>query len=305
VVQEWYAGDDSDATKSLLFGLIGGIKHPVSVGVADHLKAQATTPAAVSDVKSLTGTGVQGIAKESGLALQVGNSRWLNLASDPAVQTGLSSGYTVLCFTIDGNLAAVFSLEDSVRPDAAATVKDLIDRGMEVHVISGDDDGAVRTIANQLSIPASNVRSRCTPGDKQAYIQALLKPATAPNTKKPKDPVVIFCGDGTNDAVALAQATVGIHMSDGGTDVASAAADVVLVRPSLAGVLTVVSVSRASMRRVAFNFGWSFLYNLLAVLLAAGAFVRARIPPEFAGLGEIVSVLPVIAAAVLMRWSKI
>lgn len=60
-----------------------------------------------------------------------------------------------------------------------------------------------------------------------------------------------------------------------------------------------------SVRRIKFNFGWSFIYNTFAVLLAAGAFVKARIPPEFAGLGELVSVLPVIIAAVLLRWTKI
>jgi Cu2+-exporting ATPase len=90
-----------------------------------------------------------------------------------------------------------------------------------------------------------------------------------------------------------------------GTDVAQSAADVVLMRPSLAGILTMMNASRKSVNRIKFNFGWSFVYNTFAVLLAAGAFVNARIPPEFAGLGELVSVLPVIAAAVLLRWSKI
>ncbi|KAJ9161158.1 hypothetical protein NKR19_g2550 [Coniochaeta hoffmannii] len=94
-------------------------------------------------------------------------------------------------------------------------------------------------------------------------------------------------------------------MNDGGTDIAQSAADVVLMRPNLAGVLTAMDVSRKFIHRIAFNFGWGFVYNLFAVLLAAGAFANARIPPEFAGLGELVSVLPVIAVAMLLRWSKI
>jgi Cu2+-exporting ATPase len=114
----------------------------------------------------------------------------------------------------------------------------------------------------------------------------------------------MFVGDGTNDAVALAQATIGVHVSSG-TDIAQSAADIVLVRPSLSGVLTIINVSRKAIHRVAFNFGWSFVYNTFAILLGAGAFVRARIPPEFAGLGELVSVLPVVLAAVLLKWSKI
>jgi Cu2+-exporting ATPase len=114
----------------------------------------------------------------------------------------------------------------------------------------------------------------------------------------------MFCGDGTNDAIALAQATIGVHMNEG-TDVAKSAADVVLMRPSLSGILIAITVSRKSIHRIAFNFGWSFVYNVFAILLAAGAFVHARIPPEFAGLGELVSVLPVVAAGILLRWAKI
>ena len=70
-------------------------------------------------------------------------------------------------------------------------------------------------------------------------------------------------------------------------------------------ILTTIAVSEKSVNRIKFNFGWSFVYNLVAILLGAGAFVNVRIPPEFAGLGKLVRVLPVIAAAVLLRWSKI
>jgi Cu2+-exporting ATPase len=210
----------------------------------------------------------------------------------------LVNGRTVLCFTIDGELKVVFGLEDELRSDAAETVRTLQDRGVSVHVVSGDDDGAVRTLASKLGIPDDNVRSRSSPADKKNYIQTLLGKAS-----ERKKPVVVFCGDGTNDAVALAQATIGVHMNEG-TDVAQSAADVVLMRPLLAGILTMMNASRKSVNRIKFNFAWSFVYNTLAVLLAAGAFVNARIPPEFAGLGELVSVLPVIAAAVLLRWSK-
>ncbi|KAL8911107.1 MAG: hypothetical protein Q9172_007729, partial [Xanthocarpia lactea] len=117
-------------------------------------------------------------------------------------------------------------------------------------------------------------------------------------------PVVMFCGDRTNDAIDLAQATIGVHINEG-TDVAQSAADVVLLRPRLSGILTAINISRKSIHRIVFNFGWSFVYNVFAILLAAGAFVRARIPPEYAGLGELVSVLPVIAAGVLLWWAKI
>ncbi|KAL3480480.1 E1-E2 ATPase-domain-containing protein [Aspergillus californicus] len=281
---------------SLLLGLIGSNKHPISAAVAAHLKAKGISASAVSDAKVLTGKGVESVMPA--LVLRAGNSRWLNLSSHPQVHTTLEHGYTAFCFTVNGSLVAVFGLEDSLRPDALETVTKLQERGISVHILSGDDDGAVQSIASQLQIADTNVRSRCTPTDKQAYIQTL---STATNK-----PVIVFIGDGTNDAIALATSTIGMHMNqESGTEIAKSAASVVLMRPSLSGILTMINVSQKAVRRIKFNFGWSFVYNLFAVLLGAGAFVDARIPPEFAGLGELVSVLPVILAAVLLRWARI
>ncbi|KAK1725214.1 copper-translocating P-type ATPase [Colletotrichum acutatum] len=306
VAYEAYFTKDQETIRSLLLGLVGTIKHPVSVAIVTHLKGHVGAPTAVTDLKALTGKGVE--AKLNGATLRAGNSRWLGLSNDHRVQSVLSESYTAFCFTVDNSLVAVFGLEDSIRPDTLETISNLQASGISVHILSGDDDGAVRTVASRLSIPDLNVRSRCTPGDKQEYIQNLLSQplsdARRVRAKNPKEPVVIFCGDGTNDAVALAQATIGVHMSEG-TDVAKSAADVVLMRPSLAGILAIIAISKKAIHRIAFNFGWSFVYNVFAILLGAGAFVNARIPPEFAGLGELVSVLPVIAAAVLLRWTAI
>lgn len=308
VAVEEYLGVNINLNKSRLLGLVGSIKHPVSAAVSAHLKAKGVSAVAVAEPKALAGKGVE--STSSGLVLRVGNSRWLNLSSDPRVQSILSRGYTVLCFTINDSLAAVFGLEDSLRPEALLTIQKLNKARVSTHIVSGDDDGAVRSVAAQLSIPDANIRSRSTPADKQAYVQNLLKTRDSNHTrifpwqKKSKQAVVMFCGDGTNDAIALAQATVGVHMNEG-TDVAQSAADVVLMRPNLSGILAIIAISKKSIHRIAFNFSWSFIYNLFAILLAAGAFVNARIPPEFAGLGELISVLPVIAAAILLRWSKL
>ena len=281
----------------LLLGLIESSRHPVSVSVAAHLKDAGVMASSVPEPRSLTGKGVE--TTLGGRRLRAGNSRWLNLSEHELVQPMLAQGYTVFCFTIDNTLQAIYGLEDELRPDAVGTIEALQKRGVSVHVVSGDDDGAVQTLASKLSIPGDNVRSRSSPADKKDYIQTLLDTGT-----DRKKPVVVFCGDGMNDAVALAQATISVHMNEG-TDVAQSAADVVLMRPSLAGIPTMMNASWKSVNRIRFNFAWSFVYNTFAVLLAAGAFVNARIPPEFAGLGELVSVLPVIFAAVLLRWSKI
>lgn len=294
--------DNPKDSMSLLIGLIGSNKHPISAAVTAHLKARGISASTVTDTKVLTGKGVEGSAP--GLILRAGNSRWLNFSSNPQVQFVLERGYAAFCFTINNALAAVFGLEDSLRPDALETVTKLQERGIFTHLLSGDDDGPVHSIARQLDIAAQNIRSRCTPADKQAYIQSLVaSPHQPPHMK---NPTTIFIGDGTNDAIALATSTIGVHMNqETGCDVAKFVADVVLMRPSLLSILTMINISEKAVRRIKFNFGWSFVYNLFAVLLGAGAFVDARIPPEFAGLGELASVLPVVVAAVLLRWPRV
>ncbi|EPE08084.1 copper-translocating p-type atpase [Ophiostoma piceae UAMH 11346] len=309
VAKEWFADtldttleiapENALGTKSLLLGLLDGIKHPVSKSVVDHLVAQGTTGAPVRDKKALPGQGVEGSFDIK--SLQAGNSRWLGLGDHAVVQSMLSDGLTTFCFVVDGSVAAIMGLADTPRPEAAATIASLADNGIAVHLVSGDDDGAVQLAANQLSIVPANVRSRCSPADKREYIQNLLAS---------KKETVVFVGDGTNDAAAIAQATVGVHInSDGGTEVAQSAADVVLLRPDLNGLLVARAVSRKAVHRIVFNFGWSFVYNLFAILLATGVFEavstrNVRIPPEYAGLGELVSVLPVVVAATLLRWAK-
>ena len=287
---EEYVCDNRETIASVTLGLTSDIKHPVASAVSKHLKALETLATSVADIKTITGCGVEGTW--DGKSIKAGNSKWLGFDQSPIVRSVVSQGLTAFCVCSDSTLLAIFGLADSIRPDAHCTISELRRREIAISILSGDDDGAVQSIAAQLDIPSEFVRSKCTPSEKQQYIKNLLD----------NEEIVLFCGDGTNDALALAQATIGVHMNEG-TDMAQSAADAILMRPYLSGILTLIELSKAAYRRIMFNFAWATVYNVFAILLAAGAFVNARIPPQYAGLGEIVSVLPVILVALQLKWA--
>lgn len=303
VVKEQYVAEIDSASRSMILGLVSNSKHPVSTTVAAHLEEFDIIAAKVDDIQTVVGNGIEG--KVNGKLIRGGNARWLDAESDEHVQCVLGKGYTLFCVALDSKLYAVFGLSDTVRPEAIATVAKLRQRGIQLSVLSGDHTSVVQHIAAQIEIEPDKAQSHRSPSDKQQYIQSLLK-TSGGRTK----PIVVFVGDGTNDAVALAQATIGVHMSSG-TDVAQSAADVVLMRQSLDGILTMIDISQSAVLRIKFNFGWSLVYNVLALLFASGALVSAhhgtaiKIPPQYAGLGELVSVIPVIVIAVSMRLAKI
>lgn len=300
VVEEVYRGEAHNRAASITQQLTSSSKHPVSQALSTHLEAHSNGSEKVLSISSVIGKGMHGTL--DGQRVQGGNPLYMDAAEDPVVQRFLSRGLTVFCLRYGPALLAIYGLRDALRTDTATVISALQARNIPVSIVSGDSVTAVEQLATELGIPISHVRGQCTPEDKARYVTSL---SATPSGSRHKTSVTttIFCGDGSNDAVALAQASIGIHMA-GGTEVAKTAADVVLMQPSLAGILVLIDLSRAAMWRVYLNFTWSFVYNLLAILLAAGAFVTVRIPPAYAGLGELVSVLPVIGVAMQLRWFK-
>jgi len=292
VTEEVILSEEQDVALSIALGLTCDSKHPISAAISSHLKEKGVDAAKIDAPRSVTGKGVDGTF--NGASVRCGNTRWLSAEIHPEVQDILAKGLTVFCVAVDDQVVAAWGLSDSLRPDSRTVIAELQKRDIAVSIVSGDDAGVVEVVAAKLDIQAGHVRSRCTPSDKQEYLK---------NPMTGEKPIVVFCGDGTNDAAALAQADIGVHMNSG-SDVAQTAADVVLMRPYLGGILVLLDLSKAASHRIFFNFAWSFVYNLLAILLAAGAFVNARIPPQYAGLGEIVSVLPVILIALQLKWFK-
>ncbi|KAG9256250.1 E1-E2 ATPase-domain-containing protein [Emericellopsis atlantica] len=292
VVEQVILADvQEDEAVSLTRALVAGGKHPVSAAMEKYLAAQSSVAAAVvSGIRVIPGAGIEARYQEN--TVKAGNAEWTGTSKVTEVARVQGSGLTTLVVTLNGTPLVVFGLRTQIRREALGVIEGLKSRNIAVHLVSGDQILAVQAVARAVGIPPENVAGHCTPPEKRDYVGALM---SAPAK------YVMFCGDGTNDAVAVAQADVGAQMGGGKTssDVTQGAADVVLMK-GLEGIPFLLRVSRAAYQRMVFNFVWAAVYNVLAVTMASGAWVAFRIEPQYAGAGEMVSVLPVILAAVSM-----
>ena len=293
VVSHEILAADSQLALAITQSLVQGSKHPVSIAVDKFLGSDGVQPAAITAMCAIPGDGVIAFHNNKSI-VKAGNPVWTLTEHHPAVEKAVNDGFTVLSVTRDDTLLGFFTLRTRIREEARSVIQELCRRNMAVHLVSGDQQAAVEAVALEVGIPRENTAARQAPVQKQAYVSSLMTQGR----------VVLFCGDGTNDAVAVAQADVGVQL--GGSlpscDVTRGAADVVLLS-GLGGILHLLDMSRSAFRRIAFNFAWAGVYNLAAILLASGALVHVRISPAYAGLGELVSVLPVVlvAATILLH----
>ncbi|KAF2642818.1 heavy metal translocatin [Massarina eburnea CBS 473.64] len=289
VVKAEFYGDREEKTRKQIVEILRGVPHPAAVAVHEWLindnpadKYDAITANFMTDIKIVPGKGVEGLC--IGVPFRVGSPAWLGIAEE-------KSDHTIVCVAFVSH-TATFYLKDRVRPAAKSMLRYLRARGINIHMISGDKEGPTNVVANALELSKDTTCHSVLPQHKQSYVQSLQRQGRT----------VIFIGGGTNNAAALAQADVGVHIDTPfGSDHAKEAADVVLMNPSkLHDVLILLDISKAAYRRIILNFVWSAFYNISAILLASGAF-GIRIAPQFAGLGELVSVLPVVLVGFQLR----
>ncbi|EPE08697.1 copper-transporting atpase 1 [Ophiostoma piceae UAMH 11346] len=222
-------------------------------------------------------------------------------------------------------LSAAMSISDPVRPEAASILAALQARGVIVYMLSGDNAVTAAAVARQLGIPADQVIAEVLPTEKAAKIQDLQSSLEAhttmfgrsvkskndrrvPPSSNSRRAVVAMVGDGINDSPALTQADVGIAVGSG-SDVAISSADFVLVQSNLQSVVTLLELSRTVFRRIAFNFGWALVYNVIAVPIAAGALYpirtsttsHVRLDPVWASLAMALSSISVVMSSLALR----
>jgi Cu2+-exporting ATPase len=190
----------------------------------------------------------------------------------------------------DGQIIGALALEDEVRPEAAAAVAALHERGIRVVMITGDARPVAEAVAKDLGI--DEVFAEVLPEDKDKTVSAL----------QARGERVAMVGDGVNDAPALARADVGIAIG-AGTDVAIESAGVILATSDPRSVVGVIELSRASYRKMIQNLAWAAGYNVLAIPLAAGVLapIGFVLPPAVGAILMSVSTIVVALNAQLLR----
>ncbi|WP_234266312.1 heavy metal translocating P-type ATPase [Hydrogenophaga sp. NFH-34] len=297
--------------------------HPLAHAVMDAARNRGVVvaPDAAQSVQSVVGRGSLG--QVQGVSLALGSVRWMGELGvpqaelGPVVQNLQTSGATVsvLASERDGvwRALAVLAFGDEPKPGARAALERLRAQGLRLCMVSGDNAGAARAMAETLGLkPAAleeggEVIADVLPGDKAAVIRRLKAGGFAPLAGVPEAvasdaPVhtVAMVGDGVNDAPALAAADVGMAMSHaqgGNADVAMHAAGITLMRGDPALVAAALDISRRTVRKIRQNLFWAFAYNVAGIPLAALGFLS----PVVAGAAMALSSVSVMSNALLLR----
>ena len=271
-----------------------GSEHPLALAILD--RAKELTFDAASAFNNREGMGAEAVV--DGGKVLLGNRRLMDEEQVPlgalseTAETLKGAGRTVVHVAYKGNLVGLVAIADAPRPTAIAAVAELRKRGVEVAMLTGDNEGTAKRVAGQLGI--TTVLADVLPGQKADKIKELQAEGKR----------VGMVGDGINDAPALTQADVGFAIG-AGTDVAMESADVVLMRSDPYDVVGAIVLSKATLRKMHQNLFWAVGYNVLAFPAAAGVFYPLIVSPAVAAIAMSGSSALVAVNALLLKRTKL
>jgi Cu+-exporting ATPase len=283
-------------------------EHPLAEAIVQYAESQGVNfpLPEPEDFEAMTGMGVQGYVSDR--FIQIGTSRWMGeLGVDieplkPFQEQWESEGKTTAWIAVDGTIEGVMGIADTLKPSSENAIKTLKRMGLEVVMITGDNQKTAEAIASQVGI--ERVFAEVRPDQKADLVKSIQKEK---KRKGENHRIVAMVGDGINDAPALAQADVGIAIGTG-TDVAIAAGDITLISGELTGIITAIKLSRATLKNIRQNLFFAFIYNTAGIPIAAGIlypFFGLLLNPIIAGGAMAMSSVSVVTNALRLRNLKL
>lgn len=289
-------GWDKEEVLQLAADLEAGSEHPLAQAILEQAREQGLKPRRVKDFQAQAGRGA-GARLVDGRAGLIGSARLLRENGiDPAAwqeteAAMAAKGQTPIYLAVDNQVAGVLALADPIKADSIEALGRLRAAGLRLVMITGDHRVTAEAVARELGI--EEVIAEVLPEEKAQRVQALQASGA----------VVAMVGDGINDAPALAQADLGFAIGTG-TDIAIESADVALMGGHLSGVFYAIAISRATVRNIKQNLFGAFVYNSLALPLAAGAlypFTGLLLNPMIGGAAMALSSVTVVSNANRLR----
>jgi len=282
-------------------------EHPLAEAIVEYAQEQGVDFPLPEPEKfeAFGGMGVQGNVSDR--LIQIGTARWMkdlgidvnNLQSHQEQWQG--EGKTTAWIAVDGEIEGLIGIADTVKEDSAEVVKTLQKMGMEVVMLTGDNQKTAEAIANEVGI--NRVFADVRPEQKAEIVRQIKEEKIGKKTRR----IVGMVGDGINDAPALALADVGIAIGTG-TDVAIAAGDITLISGELTGIVTAIQLSKATMQNIKQNLFFAFIYNTLGIPIAAGVLYPLTgwlLSPIIAGGAMAFSSVSVVTNALRLRKFKV
>ncbi|MCK6608043.1 MAG: heavy metal translocating P-type ATPase [Flavobacterium sp.] len=300
-VEKIYAtnNNDNDLLQSIA-SLNQYSEHPLAQAVVNYGKTKSISLIEVKDFEAIAGKGVTGTVTNKKVAL--GNKKLMEQVKasisddiENKIITEQKLGKTVSYIAVDGVAIGFVSIFDAIKESSSAAIKELIRQGVEVIMLTGDNENTAKAVADELGLAA--YKAGCLPEDKLNEIKKL----------QAEGKIVAMAGDGINDAPALAQANIGIAMGTG-TDVAIESAKITLVKGDLQGIVKAKNLSHAVMKNIKQNLFFAFFYNVLGVPIAAGVLYPVfgiLLSPMIAALAMSFSSVSVIVNALRLRNLKL
>ena len=300
-VTNWYWEHASDYYKQVLLAIESQSEHPLADAVVAGLKKAGHHPEYITGFQSITGMGVRAESLE-GEKFYVGNQRLVEskgVELSPTVRQQStewsSQGKTVIFFTNSSGVLAILAIADELKESSQEAVRTLQDRGIEVYMLTGDNEQTAKSVAEQVGI--RHFKAEVLPADKADFVKELQS----------QNKVVAMVGDGINDSHALAQADVSIAMGKG-SDIAMDVAKITLITSDLLAIPRALLLSKRTVQGIRQNLFWAFIYNLIGIPIAAGvlyAFNGFLLDPMIAGAAMAMSSVSVVANSLRLKSLKI